>query len=225
MPTILARAEADGAQAKPLAATTLLLLIVGAAVAGYALHAVTAPKSQGSVSPAAATTRGDANAQATKIVERQPSPAAQATLSPLSHHAVGRGQDQTIAAGVLPAQREAQLRAQVEAHIATLDERFAAERQDPAWATRGEAAIGAFFADDALRARGLIAPRDRQAACRSMTCRIRADFPDAQTAEMATQHLGMHLADALPYGAVMPRARADGRIEVNAWYSAKPIAL
>ena len=116
-------------------------------------------------------------------------------------------------------------RARVEANIATLDTRFAAEIPDAAWAMREERALGAFFAADALATQGLPAPDGLQIACRSATCRISARFADPVEAEMTTQRLAMHVAADLPYGAVMPRALDDGSIRVDAWYSSTRIAL
>ncbi|NOT87425.1 MAG: hypothetical protein HOP03_04500 [Lysobacter sp.] len=116
-------------------------------------------------------------------------------------------------------------RARVEANIATLDTRFAAETLDTAWAMREERALGAFFAADALAKQGLPPPDSLQIACRSATCRISARFADPVEAEMTTQRLAMHVAAAMPYGAVMPRALDDGSIRVDAWYSSTRIAL
>ncbi len=116
-------------------------------------------------------------------------------------------------------------RARVEANIATLDTRFAAETLDAAWAMREERALGAFFAADALATQGLPAPDGLQIDCRSATCRISARFADPIEAEMTTQRLAMHVASDLPYGAVMPRALDDGSIRVEAWYSSTRIAL
>ncbi len=116
-------------------------------------------------------------------------------------------------------------RARVEANIATLDTRFAAETLDAAWAMREERALGAFFTADALATQGLPAPDGLQIACRSATCRISARFADPVEAEMTTQRLAMHVASDLPYGAVMPRALDDGSIRVEAWYSSTRIAL
>lgn len=116
-------------------------------------------------------------------------------------------------------------RARVEANIATLDARFAAETLDAAWMKREERALGAFFAADALAMQGLPTPDDLQIACRSATCRISARFADPVEAEMTTQWLAMHVAADLPYGAVMPRALDDGSIQVDAWYSSTRIAL
>jgi hypothetical protein len=118
-----------------------------------------------------------------------------------------------------------EIRARIEANIATLDTRFAAETPDAAWAMREERALGAFFAADALAAQGLPAPDSLQIACRSATCRISARFADPVEAEMTTQQLAMHVATDLPYGAVMPRALDDGSIRVEAWYSSTRIAL
>lgn len=119
----------------------------------------------------------------------------------------------------------AELLGQLETHIRTLDAGFAAEPLDAAWATRGEAAIAAFFAPDALAADGLAAPAALKRACHSASCRISMRFANAADAEMATQALAMRLGDTLPYGAVMPRELPDGSIEVNAWYSAQPLRL
>lgn len=116
-------------------------------------------------------------------------------------------------------------RARIEANIATLDTRFAAETLDAAWAMREESALGAFFAADALATQGLPTPDGLQIACRSATCRISARFADPVEAEMTTQRLAMHVATDLPYGAVMPRALDDGSIRVEAWYSSTRIAL
>jgi hypothetical protein len=119
----------------------------------------------------------------------------------------------------------AEARARIDAHIATLERRFAAEPLDLAWAHREERALQAFFAADALAAQGLPVPERLQTVCRSATCRISARFSDAVEAEMTTQRLAMHVASRLPYGAVMPYPLADGRIQVEAWYSATRIAL
>lgn len=119
----------------------------------------------------------------------------------------------------------AEARARIDAHIATLERRFAAEPLDLAWAHREERALQAFFAADALAAQGLPVPERLQTVCRSATCRISARFADPVEAEMTTQRLAMHVASRLPYGAVMPYPLADGRIQVEAWYSATRIAL
>jgi hypothetical protein len=116
-------------------------------------------------------------------------------------------------------------RARIDANIAALERRFAAEPLDLAWADREERGLQAFFAADALAAQGLPAPDRLQTVCRSATCRISARFSDPIEAETTTQRLAMHLASRLPYGAVMPYPLADGRIQVEAWYSATRIAL
>jgi hypothetical protein len=118
-----------------------------------------------------------------------------------------------------------EVRARIEANIATLDARFATEPFDAAWAMREERTLGMFFAADALAVQGLPAADGLQIACRSATCRISARFADPVEAEMTTQRLAMHVASDLPYGAVMPRALDDGSIRVEAWYSSTRIAL
>lgn len=144
------------------------------------------------------------------------------------------GETSRIAAATAPAVRgearldafePAEARARIDAHIATLERRFAAEPLDLAWAHREERALQAFFAADALAAQGLPVPERLQTVCRSATCRISARFSDAVEAETTTQRLAMHVASRLPYGAVMPYPLADGRIQVEAWYSATRIAL
>lgn len=116
-------------------------------------------------------------------------------------------------------------RTRIEANIAKLDARFAAEPLDSVWATREERTLHEFFAPDALAKQGLQAPAGLQAGCHKATCRISARFSDPVEAEMTTQRLAMHVAARLPYGAVMPRALDDGSIQVDAWYSATRIAL
>ncbi len=116
-------------------------------------------------------------------------------------------------------------RGRIEANIALLDARFAAEPLDSAWAAREERALHEFFAPDALAAQGLRAPAGFQAGCHRATCRISARFSDPIEAEMTTQRLAMHVAARLPYGAVMPRMLNDGSIQIDAWYSAARIVL
>ncbi|GAA4786849.1 hypothetical protein [Lysobacter hankyongensis] len=116
-------------------------------------------------------------------------------------------------------------RARIDANIAALERRFTTEPLDLAWADHQERALQAFFAADALAAQDLPLPEGLQAVCRSATCRISARFADPIEAEMTTQRLAMHVASRLPYGAVMPYPLADGRIQVEAWYSATRIAL
>lgn len=116
-------------------------------------------------------------------------------------------------------------RARIDANIAALERRFTTEPLDLAWADREERALQTFFAADALAAQDLPLPEGLQAVCRSATCRISARFADPIEAEMTTQRLAMHVASRLPYGAVMPYPLADGRIQVEAWYSATRIAL
>lgn len=116
-------------------------------------------------------------------------------------------------------------RARIDANIAALERRFATEPLDLAWADREERALQTFFAADALAAQGLPAPDRLQTVCRSATCRISARVSDPVEAETITQRLAMHVAPRLPYGAVMPYPLADGRIQVEAWYSATRIAL
>ena len=118
-----------------------------------------------------------------------------------------------------------QARARIEANIALLDARFAAEPLDSAWAAREERALDEFFAPEALAAQGLRAPAGFQAGCHRDTCRISARFSDQIEAEMTTQRLAMHVAARLPYGAVMPRMLNDGSIQIDAWYSAARIVL
>lgn len=110
-------------------------------------------------------------------------------------------------------------RARMEANIALLDARYAAEPIDPAWATRQEAHVRDFFASHRLTAQGLAGPASLETSCHSETCRVSARFLDPLAAELATQHLAMHVAPRLPYAAVLPRALGDGSIQVEAWYS------
>jgi hypothetical protein len=110
-------------------------------------------------------------------------------------------------------------RAQVEANIAILDARYAAEPINPAWATRHEAHVRDFFATHRLAAQGLAGPASLETSCHSETCRVSVRFLDPLAAELATQHLAMHVAPRLPYAAVLPRALGDGSIQVEAWYS------
>ena len=116
-------------------------------------------------------------------------------------------------------------RARIDANIAALERRFTTEPLDLAWADHEERTLQAFFSADALAAQGLPLPERLQTVCRSATCRISARFADPVEAEMTTQRLAMHVASRLPYGAVMPYPLADGRIQVEAWYSATRIAL
>lgn len=115
--------------------------------------------------------------------------------------------------------------ARIEAHIAMLDARFAAEPVNADWATREEAAFRRFLAPDAPRGDGLRAPQQLMAVCHSATCRISARYADPLSAEIATQQLALQFADALPYGAVLPRALADGSIQIDAWYSSRQMQL
>ena len=118
-----------------------------------------------------------------------------------------------------------QLVAQVETHIRALDARFLGEPRDARWAAHHEQAIADFFSEQSLADLQLAAPGRMRSACHSASCRVAAHYPDARSAEQATQQLAMQLGDRLPYGAVMPRQLADGSVEVNAWYSARPISL
>lgn len=116
-------------------------------------------------------------------------------------------------------------RAQVEANIAILDARYAAEPIDAAWATRHEAHVRDFFASHRLAAQGLAGPASLETSCHSETCRVSVRFLDPLAAELATQHLAMHVAPRLPYAAVLPRALGDGSIQVEAWYSSNRATL
>lgn len=116
-------------------------------------------------------------------------------------------------------------RAQVEASIAILDARYAAEPINPAWATRHEAHVRDFFAKHRLAAVGVTGPASLETSCHSETCRVSVRYLDPLAAELATQHLAMHVAPRLPYAAVLPRALGDGSIQVDAWYSAKRATL
>ena len=116
-------------------------------------------------------------------------------------------------------------RAQVEASIAILDARYAAEPIDRAWATRHEAHVRDFFASHRLAAQGLAGPASLETSCHSETCRVSVRFLDPLAAELATQHLAMHVAPRLPYAAVLPRALGDGSIQVEAWYSSNRTTL
>lgn len=144
-----------------------------------------------------------------------------------------RSRTTTVAAPAPRAQGERQrgdldpfeARARIEANIAVLDARFAAEPLDAAWAMREQRAMDDFFAAEALIAQGLPLPAALHTACRSATCRVSARFADPVEAETTTQQLAMHVAARLPYGAVMPRALDDGSIQVDAWYSAARIVL
>lgn len=119
----------------------------------------------------------------------------------------------------------AEARARIEADIAMLDARFAAEPLDTDWSLREERALRAFFSEATLRAQGLPIPAGLQTVCHSATCRISARFEDPVAADAATERLALHLAERLPYGAIMPRALDDGSVQVDAWYSAQRIAL
>lgn len=121
-----------------------------------------------------------------------------------------------------PPSHEALL-ANVEAQIRSLDARLVEEPLDAAWSAREERSIHRFFEPGSLVAEGLAKPDAADGVCMSTTCRITARYANEADAEEATQRLAMHLADAMPYGAVMPRQLADGAIEVNAWYSSRPL--
>lgn len=123
------------------------------------------------------------------------------------------------------AQEASDPRAQVEANIAILDARYAAEPINPAWATRHEAHVRDFFATHRLAAEGLAGPASLETSCHSETCRVSVRFMDPLAAELATQQLGMHVAPRLPYAAVLPRALGDGSIQVDAWYSSNRATL
>lgn len=116
-------------------------------------------------------------------------------------------------------------RAQVEASIAILDARYAAEPIDAAWATRHEAHVRDFFATHRLAEEGLAGPASLETSCHSETCRVSVRYLDPLAAELATQHLAMHVARRLPYAAVLPRALGDGSIQVEAWYSSNRATL
>lgn len=115
--------------------------------------------------------------------------------------------------------------ARIEAHIALLDARFAAEPVDAGWAAQEEAAFRTFLAPAAPRDDGMRAPQQLMAVCHSATCRISARYADPLSAEIATQQLALQFADALPYGAVLPRALGDGSIQIDAWYSSNQLQL
>jgi hypothetical protein len=125
----------------------------------------------------------------------------------------------------MQAPTQAEIRSRMEAAIRNLDNRFVAEPLDAAWAARGERSINGFFDAAALRTQGLAMPSSASTTCHSATCRITARYDDPAAAEQTTQRLAMHLADTLPYGAVMPRQLADGSVEVDAWYSSSRITL
>ncbi|MFZ5636098.1 MAG: hypothetical protein ACOY82_05870 [Pseudomonadota bacterium] len=116
-------------------------------------------------------------------------------------------------------------RARIEADIALLDARFAAEPLDPDWSLREERALRTFFSETTLRAEGLPSPAGLQTACHSATCRISARFADPVAAEATTERLAAHLAERMPYGAILPRTLDDGSVQVDAWYSAQRILL
>lgn len=116
-------------------------------------------------------------------------------------------------------------RARLEANIALLDARYAAEPIDREWAANEEQRLGAFFSAQAPDARGLVAPVSVETSCHSATCRISARYADPLAAEMAMQRLGLHVAPRLPYAAVLPRALDDGSIQIEAWYSANRTTL
>lgn len=124
-----------------------------------------------------------------------------------------------------PAQEAPDPRAQVEASIAILDARYAAEPIDAVWATRHEAHVRDFFATHRLAAEGLAGPASLETSCHSETCRVSVRYLDPLAAELATQHLAMHVARRLPYAAVLPRALGDGSIQVEAWYSSNRATL
>jgi hypothetical protein len=165
------------------------------------------------------------------------------TQAPAPNHSPSKSASHTAIAATLDAMTAAQpavhasgekrhgdldpveARARMEANIAALDARFGAETLDMGWAMRQQRVLGAFLATDALAAQALPVPDGLQIACRSTTCRISARFTDPVDAEMTTQRLAMQVAADLPYGAVMPRALDDGRIQVDAWYSSTRIAL
>lgn len=117
------------------------------------------------------------------------------------------------------------VRARIEADVALLDARFAAEPLDATWARREEHALDAFFATDALRAQGLPVPAGLQTACHSATCKVSARFADPIEAEAITRRLAVHLSARLPYGATLPRTQDDGSVQVDAWYSTQRIVL
>lgn len=201
----------------------LPLTIAGLAVAAFAalsLHALRS-HSDPSTSPDAMHERpsADATAQADASLPDHAMPAAMARESENREPARQRP--------IEPAEPidSTQAAAQVEAHIATLDNRFVAEPLNADWARTQEGAIRAFFQPGALAAEGLSAPSAVQTVCHSLTCRVSAEFTDVAQAETTTQHLAMHLAERLPYGAVMPRQLDDGSIQVHAWYSAARIEL
>ncbi len=110
-------------------------------------------------------------------------------------------------------------RAQMEANIALLDARYAIEPIDPDWAARQEAHVRGFFDRQRLAAQGLVGPASLETSCHSQTCRVSVRYADPLTAELATQHLAMHVSPRLPFAAVLPRALGDGSIQVEAWYS------
>lgn len=115
--------------------------------------------------------------------------------------------------------------ARLEAQIAMLDARFAAEPVNADWAAQEEGALRGFLAPDAPRDDGVQAPQALLAVCHSATCRISARYADPLSAEVASQQLALRLADALPYGAVLPHALGDGSIQVDAWYSSRQLRL
>lgn len=110
-------------------------------------------------------------------------------------------------------------RAQLEANIALLDARYAIEPVDPDWAARQEAHVRDFFDRQRLAAQGLTGPASLETSCHSQTCRVSVRYADPLAAELATQHLALHVSPRLPFAAVLPRALGDGSIQVEAWYS------
>lgn len=117
----------------------------------------------------------------------------------------------------------AELQRRLEQNIRTLDNRFSAEPLDAAWAARAEASIARFFDAASTGAPHATVPGAVRSRCQSHSCRISVRYQNESEAQESTQQLAMHLGDTLPYGAVMPRQLPDGWIEVNAWYSARPL--
>jgi hypothetical protein len=93
-------------------------------------------------------------------------------------------------------------------------ERFSTEKADPAWSGAHERELMSLQDSGPMRDAG-IKPADLRAECRSSTCRIQADFPDAGTASDWLQLYMGSVGDRLPVATVHQTRNPDGSMRVE----------